>query len=332
MATHRDPPKTRTASLTNQPEGCRQACRKDTFRESEVKVGEGKWTLPGTLAKPTGKGPFPAVILVHGSGPHDRDESIGPNKPFRDVAWGLASRDIAVLRYEKRTREHAARLADSKDYPTVKEEVLDDALAAAALLRKTPGVDAKKIFVLGHSLGGTLVPQIGARDPALAGLISFAGATRPLEDTILEQITYIYALEEKHTEDENARFEKLKKQIACLKDPKLSPDTPASKLPFGVPAAYWLSLRKYMPAQTAAKFKQPILILQGERDYQVTGKDVAGWKKLLAGRKNVQFKTYARLNHLFIAGKGKIKPSEYEQAGHVDRSAIEDVAAWIKKQ
>ncbi|NTW08816.1 MAG: DUF3887 domain-containing protein, partial [Anaerolineaceae bacterium] len=77
------------------------------FTEEEVTVGSGKWALPGTLTLPTGKGPFPAVVLVHGSGPNDRDETIGPNRPFRDIAWGLASHGIAVLRYDKRTNAHA---------------------------------------------------------------------------------------------------------------------------------------------------------------------------------------------------------------------------------
>ena len=79
----------------------------NSFTETEVTVGTGEWALPGTLTIPKGTGPFPAVVLVHGSGPNDRDETIGPNKPFKDIAWGLASRGIVVLRYDKRTLAHA---------------------------------------------------------------------------------------------------------------------------------------------------------------------------------------------------------------------------------
>ena len=115
---------------------------------------------------PSGAGPFPAVILVHGSGPNDRDETIGPNKPFKDLAWAVASRGVAVLRYEKRTKQHSAKLASVRAF-TVKEEVLDDAMAAFVLLRTTEGIVPNASFVLGHSLGGMLVPHIGRLDPNL---------------------------------------------------------------------------------------------------------------------------------------------------------------------
>ena len=85
--------------------------RTNAFREKEFTVGRGEWRLPGTLTLPTaGGGPWPAVVLVHGSGPEDRDETVGANKPFRDLAWGLATKGIAVLRYEKRTKEYPAQV------------------------------------------------------------------------------------------------------------------------------------------------------------------------------------------------------------------------------
>jgi hypothetical protein len=122
--------------------------KSDVFQEKAVIVGTGEWPLPGTLSLPVGDGPFHVVVLVHGSGPQDRDETIGPNKPFRDLAWGLASRGIAVLRYEKRTKEHATKCAALQGNLTVYEETIEDALAAVSLLRETEGIDAKRIFVL----------------------------------------------------------------------------------------------------------------------------------------------------------------------------------------
>lgn len=301
--------------------------RPESFAEQEAVVGSGPWKLPGTLTLPKGDGPFAAVVLVHGSGPHDRDETIGPNKPLRDLAWGLASKGVATLRYEKRTHAHSQEMSKIKDTITVKEEVVDDALAAVTLLRKTDRIDPKRISVLGHSLGATMAPRVAEREPAVAGIILLAGNQRPLEDLILEQVTYLTG--EKPTDAQKKRLEKLKKQVARVKDPKLTAETPASDLPLGMSAPYWLALRAYDQAATAARLKQPVLILQGERDYQVTLADFAGWKKALAGKKNARLKSYPTLNHLFMAGKGKATSEEYDTAGHVDEVVVNDIAAWI---
>jgi dienelactone hydrolase len=302
-----------------------------SFREVAVTIGAGgPWPLPGTLTLPKGEGPFPGVVLVQGSGPHDRDETLGPNKPLRDLAWGLATQGIAVLRYEKRTLEHTAKTLAALDKLTIKEEVIDDAVAAAALLRKQKGVDGKKVFVLGHSLGAHVAPAIGARDHGLAGLILLAGNSRPLEDLVLEQYAYLFSLKGKLSDEDKKELERIKKAVAKVKDPRLSPDTPAKELPLGLSAAYWRALRAYDPVKTARGLEMPLLVLQGERDYQVTPADLAGWKKGLAGREKVTFKSYPALNHLFMEGKGKSRPEEYDRAGHVAKEVVDDVAAWIK--
>jgi dienelactone hydrolase len=287
--------------------------------------------LPGTLTLPKGEGPFAAAVLVHGSGPHDRDETIGPNKPLRDLAWGLASQGIAVLRYEKRTHAHGPRLASNKESLTIKEETIDDALLAVAELRKHKEIDAQRIVVIGHSLGATAAPQIGLRDPALAGLVLLAGNARLLEDVILDQVSYIKSLKGKLTDKDREELDDLKKQVARVKDPKLTADTKAKELPLGIPAAYWLGLRAYDQTEIASRLKLPILIVQGERDYQVTMDDFSAWKKALASHRNATFRSYPKLNHLFMEGEGKAKPAEYEKAGHLARDVVDDLAAWIKK-
>jgi uncharacterized protein len=302
--------------------------KRDSFEEQDATIGAGEWALPGTLSLPAGDGPFPAVVLVHGSGPQDRDETIGPNKTFRDLAWGLASRGIAVLRYEKRTKHYHDQLIARKGLPfTAKDEVDDDALAAVQSLRSTKRIDPKRIFVLGHSLGATMAPRIGSRDKDIAGLIILAGTTRPLEDVTLEQLSYIETLDPQN-EVQRSEIAKLKTQVARLKDPQLS----STEIIMGAPASYWRELRDYHPADVAATLKQRLLILQGERDYQVTMVDFAGWQKALEGHKNATFKSYPALNHLFAEGVGKAKPAEYIVPGHVAEGMISDIAEWVKKQ
>ena len=303
----------------------------NSFREKDVTVQSGEWVMPGTITFPLGDGPYHALVLVHGSGPNDRDESIGPNKVFRDLAWGLASQGIAVLRYEKRTKVHATKLISIKDELTVKEETIDDALAAVSLLRKTAGIDTTEIFVLGHSLGGMLIPRIGIGDETIRGFIIMAGASRPVEDVILEQMSYIFSVDGTITEQEKAQLAQMKEQVARLKDPALSVTTPAKDLPFGVSPKYWLDLRGYKPSEMAKNLKQSILIVQGERDYQVTMEDFKGWKNSLSSRENIEFKTYPKLNHLFIEGEGKSTPDEYQKVGHVAETVVSDIATWVKK-
>jgi dienelactone hydrolase len=298
------------------------------FTERDVTVDAGGWPLPGTLAMPNVAGPVPAVVLVHGSGPNDRDETIGANKPFRDLALGLASRGIATLRYEKRTRQHGARLAGLTQF-TVKEETVDDAVAAVRLLRKTDGIDARRVFVLGHSLGGMLAPRIAdAAGTEVAGLVIMAGAVRSLEQSLVDQTRYLALADGTISPNEQQQIDKFVQLVATVAVLKPT-DPPVTFAGVSGPASYWVDLRGYSSVDAARAVKLPMLILQGERDYQVTTEDFGKWKEALGSRSDVTLKLYPPLNHAFIAGTGKSLPGEYLQAGHVASDVVSDVAVWI---
>ncbi len=291
----------------------------DSFHERDVTIGDSEWKLPGTLTVPLGKGPFPAIVLVQGSGPHDRDETISANKPFRDLAEGLASRGIAVLRYDKRTFVYPAKIAAAiKDF-TVQQETVDDAVKAAALLRQQPEIDPARIYVLGHSLGGYVAPRIAHQDGKLAGLIILAGSARPIEDIILEQNEYFGATPK--------QLEAVKRQVAKVKN--LQPGDNSSEKIFNMPVSYLLDLKNYNAPAEAKTLTCRMLIMQGERDFQVSMADFKLWQSALAGRKDVTFRAYPTLNHLFIAGEGKGSLQEYDKPGHVSEEVIDDITNWI---
>ena len=301
------------------------------FRETVATVGEAPWALPGTLLMPVGEGPFPAAVLVAGSGPQDRDETIGPNAPLRDLAEGLATAGIAVLRYDKRTKVYGSEMAADVANITVRAETVDDAVAAVDLLRRTPGVDPDRVFVVGHSLGGYLAPRIAAQAPGrVAGIGILEGNTSPLQRLIQAQLEYLASADGGADPQAAAALPAIREQVALVDSDALTASTPASALPLGVPAAYWLDLRGYDPAATAAGQAIPVFISQGGRDYQVPPTELAGWRSALGGRKDVTTREYPALNHLLMAGAGPSRPAEYAVPGHVAPELVADLAAWVK--
>ncbi|MGE5579593.1 MAG: alpha/beta fold hydrolase [Bacillota bacterium] len=304
------------------------------FSETECVVGTSQWKLPGTLSMPKGKGPFPAVVLIHGSGANDRDETVGPNKPFKDLAWGLASRGIAVLRYEKRTKQYPAETSALMETFTVKEEVLDDALSAVALLKETEGVDPDRVYVLGHSLGASLAPRIGAEageangESSVAGLIMLAPNARDLSILIEEQVQYIASLDGSVDDTESAEIARVKGDMDKVRDGRLQ----AGEVVMGASKAYWDDIMAYNPVETAKSLNLPMLILQGERDYQVTMEDFGLWEEALEGKDGTLLKSFPALNHLFIPGEGKSAPAEYQNPGIVDPAVIDIIATWLSEE
>jgi uncharacterized protein len=297
------------------------------FTEMNVTIGEEPWQLPGTLTIPTtGAGLYPAVVLVQGSGPNDRDETIGPNKPFKDIAWGLASQGIVVLRYEKRTKQYADVLVTMLKNLTVQDETITDAIAAVSYLQSYPGINTSRIYLLGHSLGGYLAPRIASQDSAIAGLIMLAAPARHLEDLILAQVIYLASLDGNITIQEQANIDFIESQVEKIKTLNIT----SGEMVVGASYAYWADLASYEPIITAESLSVPMLILQGKRDYQVSFvDDFAQWQNAFIDRENVELKTYEDLNHLFIPGTGVPTNTEYNIPGHVDVQVINDIEDWI---
>lgn len=303
-----------------------------------VIIGEGtKYPLNGVLSLPEHcASKVPAVVLVHGSGPTDMDESIGANKPFRDIAEALSAKGIAVLRYDKRTKIYGKQLVkEIKGDLTVEDETIQDAVLAADLLKKDDRIDPDKVYILGHSLGGMLAPRIDAEGGNFAGIIICAGSPRSLSDIITSQ-----------NEDIIGQLGRLlqilaAKQITGLKT-KLEAITGMSEEEakrtkiFGNVYAWYF---KEMAAHTAADYlyrtEKPVLILQGDKDFQVSkGKDFALFRQICADKPNVRFKLYPGLNHLFmksVYGRVKDYKKEYKVPQKVSPEVLDDIAQWISE-
>jgi uncharacterized protein len=288
-------------------------------------VGKG---LPGTLTLPAGTGAkgkmVPGLLLVHGSGPQDRDETIGPNRPFLDIARSLAEQGVAVLRYDKRTKVHPEEFLDGKY--TVDDETTNDAVAAIEALKNTAGIDPTRIYVFGHSLGGMLASRIAIRSGSVAGVILFATPARPLLDILPEQLKHLFMEDGVITESERMELSKLSSEIDALTGHKTSE---ALGTPLGLPASYWDSLSEIDAIAETRGLECRILVLQGGRDFQVGNADWRLWRDGMVGKPNVTLKFFESLNHLGIAGDGPAVSSDYERPGHVDKGMLDDIAAWI---
>jgi fermentation-respiration switch protein FrsA (DUF1100 family) len=243
---------------------------------------------------------------------------------FKDLAWGLASRGIAVLRYSKRTFVYGAASAVDIVKLTVQEEVIDDVNSAVALAARQPEIDPKRVLIAGHSLGAYLAPRIALGRTEIQGLILLAAPARPFEDLYLDQIAYV-------THGDPAKVEAAKASVREIKRPDLKP---GDEVPLGAAktnGAYWLSLRGYDPIATAGLLRLPMLVLQGERDYQVQMGEFAAWQKAFSGEARVTLRSFPKLNHLFIPGSGSTlsAPAEYTVQGHVSEDVIEAISSWI---
>lgn len=291
------------------------------INKNDYKIKSGLIDLKGTLLEAENSAIL--VIFVHGSGPNDRDETIGPNKPFKDLAESFQKEGIASYRFDKRTRSNPETFTENS---TIEDEVLTDVVAVVNHFRNSDKFKNYKIIILGHSLGAFMMPKI-ANSVALDKAIMMAGNARALQDVIVDQYVYLNSLNP--TKEGEAEIAKVKKEVSLLNSGKINTKLKSDELPLGLSAKYWQSLLDYKPLVEVKKVAIPLLVLNGERDYQVTMKEFNLWKKTIKNT-NAKCISYPKLNHLFIAGEGKPNPEEYSVKGHVDKKVIQDIIAFCK--
>ena len=290
---------------------------------------KGMLTLPDDLSAPV-----PALVLVHGSGSSNMDEKVGKLTPFKDIAEGLAERGVACVRYDKRSFAHGLKMVrDKTTVITAREEVIEDALLAAALLRADRRIDPDRVFLLGHSMGGMLAPRIECSGGDFAGLILMAGSPRRLEEILLDQTREI-----SETMTGLARWI-TKKQLRKLEQTFQGlydlPDEVArnKKVGGGTTLYYFKEMGQPTVSEWLEKTRKPMLVMQGEKDVQVkVDVDYKRYQELLGDRENVTFRLYPGLNHAFvpaIAHSIAEAKKEFSQERHIGAQVLDDLAGWI---
>jgi fermentation-respiration switch protein FrsA (DUF1100 family) len=297
------------------------------YTEKTVYLKSGTHSLAAIVTVPKNQSNFPVVVLVHGAGAADMDQTIGPNKPLKDIAIGLASKGIASLRYVKRTMIYAHEFQKAF---TVKEEVIDDALAAVIMAKTIQGADPKRIYLFGHHLSGMLAPRLATLAPDLKGIIIAAAPARKFTDMIIDQNKYLVEVSKDTTKAMQANLN------AAIKDIEKSRITTLGKMKadsiiLGMPASYWIDLNTYDQLATAKQLvSQRIFVIQGGKDFQVAEKEFDLWNAALGKKPNVKLKFYPEINHLLSPQLVKGTAEQYKTMVNVSESVVNDIALWIK--
>jgi dienelactone hydrolase len=320
------------------------------YREEDVTFDDAgaQVRLAGTLTLPPGAGPFPAVVLVAGSGPNTRNEPIFDHQIFQVLADHLTRHGIAVLRYDK--RGVGASTGDYAKATTM--DFADDAQAAVAYLAGRPEIDPRHIGLIGHSEGGLIVPIVAARDPGVAFIVMMAGPGVNGMDILTEQGRLI-SRAMGMTEAQVDEMSNLRSQIFAIVRTEKDPVVAAAKLRAAY-AAYALAHHlpehafdsqiaaidndwfrfffAYDPATTLSRVRQPVLALDGGLDLQVPpAQNLPPISAALAHNPDAEVDELPGLNHLFQTARTGAM-GEY---GQIEETlaplALDLMTAWILK-
>lgn len=300
--------------------------KKENSLGKDLNIKSNDIELKGTLLNPENAKIKKLVIFVHGSGPNDRDETVVESKPFKEIAEHLFLNGISSYRFDKRTLSNPESFNDQS---TIDDEVTKDVINIIDYFKNQIQFSKYEIILIGHSLGANLLPRIANLSKKTNKLILLAGNSRPLDQLILEQFEYLSKINP--SKEIIEQLQKNKTQIDFLNSKNFNLTSTKDKLPLNLSAIYWTSIKNYKPLKEIQKLKIPILILQGERDYQVTMKDFQLWKSSLKNNKQSVFKSYPKLNHLFIAGENQSTPNEYLIKGNIDKTVLDDIYNFITK-
>jgi alpha-beta hydrolase superfamily lysophospholipase len=304
------------------------------FYEIKIPFGPVGFENEAILTVPIQEKKYPCVIIIGGSGPIDKDATIGPNRIYKDFAWGLASNEIATLRFDKRTKAYFGKIMEQHkngNYYTIEQEYLADLKELVNKVSKKNAIDPKRIYLMGHSQGAGLMPLFLKQNKKVAGAIMAAGNYTSLQDLMLYQLEYLKPLQAKIKAD-SAIFENMVVQANNAKILNLPNTFPNDSLPSMYPFSYWNYLNNLNIITLAKKNKKPVLVLQGERDYQVPFSEYLNWKTTLKDNTNNQFLSFQKLNHMFLEGEGKSTPEEYATRSNVPDYVIDEITKWIKAQ
>ena len=302
--------------------------------KENIVLGEStKYPLKGILTLPeNASDQVPAVVFVHGSGSSNMDEKVGKLTPFKDLAEGLAELGIASIRYDKRSFAHPFKMLREKVI-TVREETIEDAILATELLRRDSRIDKDNIFIAGHSMGGMLAPRIDAEGGNYKGLILMAGSPRTLGEIMLDQNEEVMrsgkGVLQWYVKTQVVKISAMFEGMYELSDEEAK----KKKLGNGTTLYYFKEMGEHPASEYLLKLEKPVMIMQGEKDFQATlEKDFAAYKELLEDKKNITFKVYENLNHLFVNSVyGNIMKAmkEYKVEQHIGKNVIKDLADWI---
>jgi dienelactone hydrolase len=290
--------------------------------EREVHFTSAGLDFPATLTLPANtSGKVPVIVFVHGSGALDRDETVGPNKPFRDLAWGLAQQGVGSLRYDKR-----AFLYPTQAGITLDTQVIADAAAALQFAATQKDVDPKRVFLLGHSLGGGLAPYIAERS-SVKGIILMAAPARGMNEVIKDQIREIMTSQGKSDEE----IAKAVAEQDSVGKKVLAGNATDADLHGVIPAPLFKDMLSRDPAGELQKVDVPLLVLEGGKDAQVFESDFDALRDIAAKRPGSEAKMFPNLDHLFMPVAGKPDVSDVFKPGHVAPEVIDTIATWVKK-